>query len=90
MCYSAFDPTLKGWPLLSAPLAVFDLWHPRLTCSSSKSCVCCWLTDALVSIREEHRSDRIDPGWPEPTEVNANRFALVEGGRLSVGVGLTE
>jgi hypothetical protein len=39
---------------------------------SSKSCVCCWLTDALVSIREEHRSDRFDPGWP----------ALGAGGRL--------
>jgi hypothetical protein len=30
---------------------------------------------------------RFDPSWMEPTEANANRFALVLGGRMTLGAG---
>lgn len=34
--------------------------------------------------REEHGAERFEPGWEEPTEVNANRFAQVAGDRMSL------
>ena len=34
--------------------------------------------------REEHRTERFEPGWEEPTRLNANRFASLAGGRMSL------
>lgn len=37
-----------------------------------------------ASTREEHRAERFEPGWEEPTEINASRFASIGSARLSL------